>query len=593
MYKLFLAFRYLRAHKIIYFSIVGVAIGIMTMVVVTSLMGGFSRDMRARIRGMQAHIIVQSVAKDLWMKDYDVLRQDILKVPHVTGAAPRIEYEAWMGQQGNFDDVHLVGIVPEQEDGVSDIRKYFRAGGRNTFDFRFESGEVPKNPGIVVGTELRWRVRQAGLMTARHGDGPMFLQKDFEVVGAFKSGMAEYDSKFLFMDLKSAQQFLRIDEPPLVNFVAVGVDDYEANGLKVREAIVNAIHARYGCRTPEEHGAGYYFSGGFRCGKFRTLTWEQSRRVLLQAVDVEKGIQYLLLFLIVLVAGFNIIAIYTLVVRSKARDIGILRALGATEAGVSSVFLASGGLCGLFGSFFGIGLGLLLSWYLNEIADFIRVFSRDLNRLSVDPDSFLNVVPRGAAWAAALLLLASAVGLVWNWVVLYKERTRTPLGRMIAAGALIGVSAWVCTAWLPRFHPIHRHDPDFGPGGRWPVILAFTLIWAGFCALWRFLDRWRRRPAWVFFGAFATTFMSAFMVALAGAFAIATAILLARPEEGWAGLELFPSNIYYLDRIPVLVDYGALGWIVGVTLLVSIVFSIYPALRAAKADPIESIRDEG
>ena len=70
MYKLFMAFRYLRAHKIIYFSIVGVAVGIMTMVVVTSLMGGFSRDMRSRIRGMQTHIIVRSAQKDLWITDY-------------------------------------------------------------------------------------------------------------------------------------------------------------------------------------------------------------------------------------------------------------------------------------------------------------------------------------------------------------------------------------------------------------------------------------------------------------------------------------------------------------------------------------------
>jgi len=88
MYKLFMAFRYLRAHKIIYFSIVGVAVGILAMVVVTSLMGGFARDMRSRIRGMQTHIIVNSADKNLWMVDYNELCEVIRKIPHVTGCAP-------------------------------------------------------------------------------------------------------------------------------------------------------------------------------------------------------------------------------------------------------------------------------------------------------------------------------------------------------------------------------------------------------------------------------------------------------------------------------------------------------------------------
>src|SRR5437773_2433805 len=112
MYKLFMAFRYLRAHKIIYFSIVGVTLGIMTMVVVTSLMGGFSRDMRSRIRGMQTPIVVTSFDKNLWITDYDAICEDIRKLPHVTGCAPRLEYDAWLGRGGSYSDVHIVGLVP-------------------------------------------------------------------------------------------------------------------------------------------------------------------------------------------------------------------------------------------------------------------------------------------------------------------------------------------------------------------------------------------------------------------------------------------------------------------------------------------------
>src|SRR5579863_3627223 len=110
MYKLFMAFRYLRAHKIIYFSIVGVAVGIMTMVVVTSLMGGFSRDMRARIRGMQTDVLVTSLDRNLWIKDYNDICKAIRKIPHVTGCAPRLEYEAWLWHRGTYSDVHIMGI---------------------------------------------------------------------------------------------------------------------------------------------------------------------------------------------------------------------------------------------------------------------------------------------------------------------------------------------------------------------------------------------------------------------------------------------------------------------------------------------------
>ena len=125
MYKLFMAFRYLRAHKIIYFSIVGVAVGIMTMVVVTSLMGGFSRDMRSRIRGMQTHIMVTSVDKNLWITDYDALCTEIQAVPNVEGCAPRLEYEAWLGRSGSYSDVHIMGIVPAAERRVSDLESFF------------------------------------------------------------------------------------------------------------------------------------------------------------------------------------------------------------------------------------------------------------------------------------------------------------------------------------------------------------------------------------------------------------------------------------------------------------------------------------
>jgi lipoprotein-releasing system permease protein len=583
-----MAFRYLRAHKIIYFSIVGVAVGIMTMVVVTSLMGGFSRDMRSRIRGMQTHLLVTSIDKNVWMTDYEAVSADIRKIPHVVGCAPRLEYEAWLGRNGSYSDVHLVGIIPAEERKVSELETFFRKGGKQNFDFKHDGGYPMKHPGVVLGAELRGG-EAVGLLTARHSTTPILCVKDFEVVGRFRSGMVEYDSNYLFMDLASAQEFLQIAEPPRANLLAVAVDDYELHGAEARQKILEAIHERHPCRNPDDHAPGYF---GNRCGIYRTISWEQSKQVLLQAVEVEKGMMYILLSFIVLVAGFNIVAIYTLVVRAKTRDIGILRALGGTEGGVTSIFLMSGGLCGLFGSIFGIILGLLIALNLNEILDFIRVVSREMNRMGLERDRGLNFFERGSTGVAAIALTLALLGLVWNWLALYKQRLRHPWVRMIAAGIALTAAAWFSTGWMTDYRPHDNYDAAFTAGSRGLFTGLILVLWVLFCAAWRGLDAFRRRPSWVFFGFASTIFMSAAALGVGATLAIAAGILLRQPDFSWPGLELFSRKIYYLDRVPVFVDYGAIVYIVVWTLFVSLCCSIYPALRAAAANPVEAIRDE-
>jgi lipoprotein-releasing system permease protein len=590
-----MAFRYLRAHKIIYFSIVGVTLGIMTMVVVTSLMGGFSRDMRTRIRGMQTPIVVTSFDKNLWITDYDAICEDIRKLPHVTGCAPRLEYDAWLGRGGSYSDVHIVGLVPAQERTVSELESFFQKGGKRTFDFLHDDGSPLRNSGAVLGAELRGS-GTIGLLTARQGTTPILCVKDFEVVGRCRSGMVEYDSNYVFMDIASAQEFLQV--PNRANLLAVSVDDYEKYGQLVRQEIIEAFHKRSPCNNPEDHGpslgaygqSSAYF--GYRCGMYRAMTWEQSKRVLLQAVEVEKGMMYILLSFIIVVAGFNIVAVYTLVVKAKTRDIGILRALGGTEGGVTSIFLLSGGICGLIGSIFGILLGLLVALNLNEILDFIRVVSREMNRMGLDSGRAVNALPRGATLLAAISLAVAMILMVFNWLILYKERQPHPWKRMIAAGVALGAAAWFSTAWMADYSPHDFYDASFSSGSRWIFTMIIMGVWALFCATWRGLNRYRRHPSWIFFGFGGSIFMVAAFLGVVSTLAIASGILDRRPDAGWPGLELFSRQIYYLDRVPVFVDYGALVYIVIWTLFVSFCCSIYPALRAAAANPVEAIRDE-
>src|SRR5471032_1673680 len=101
------------------------------------------------------YILVTSVDKNLWLTDYESLSAEVRKIPHVVGCAPRLEYEAWLGRGGAYSDVHIVGIVPEEERRVSELETFFKKGGKPNFNFKDESGMSTKNAGAVLGAELR------------------------------------------------------------------------------------------------------------------------------------------------------------------------------------------------------------------------------------------------------------------------------------------------------------------------------------------------------------------------------------------------------------------------------------------------------
>ena len=187
---------------------------------VTSIMGGFSRDMRARIRGLQTDLVVATNDRSLWFPDYEDLCAAIAKIPRVRGCAPRIEWAAWLGRRGIRRDVQMVGIVPERERGVSELERYFREGGKRDFDFKPRFGAESEAPGLVLGCEL-WGMGLLHLQSVRDASPmPIPCGREFEAAGNFKTGMAEYDSNYVFMELPAAQKFLHLEKPS-ANVLAV------------------------------------------------------------------------------------------------------------------------------------------------------------------------------------------------------------------------------------------------------------------------------------------------------------------------------------------------------------------------------------
>lgn len=593
MYKLFLSLRYLRSHKIIYFSIAGVAVGILVMIIVTSVMGGFSRDIRTRIRGMQSDLVIVQQYPTIFFSHYEELCAKIEKIPGVKGCAPRVEWEAWIQYKGSYKTVHYVGIVPEKEKGLSNLEQFFRAGGKRHFDFMPEDYRETVQHPMIVGREFHFGGigSRVTLSTFRPdtGQGPGIWHQKFEIVGEFKSGMAEYDSNYVFVRLEDAADFLKLTTKRddgsvsrVVTTISITLDDYARDIEKVRAQVIETLHRHSQEYHPgrcsgmaHEHGS---------CGAYKTQTWEEAKSVLLQAVAVEKGIQIIILFFIVIVAGFNIIAIYTLVVRAKTRDIGIVRSLGATKGGIVTVFLLSGMACGLVGSIIGIGLGLAVAHNINEIADFIEVSSREVNQL---PGAF-------HAGIDALATLAMAA-LFFFWYFFYKRERRIALELGLLTGALSGAAVWFFLGWMSP------HEGCPFPEERMPHLSESTRLWASilvgaipafFAILREPIRRSNSDAGLSWLNLVSTVAFAGLAIAMTAVLAINNAVLALRPPERWPGLELFPQNVYYLDRIPVFIDYLTIAMIVVGTLIVSLIFSIYPALKAASYNPIEAIRDE-
>lgn len=633
MYKLFLALRYLRANRIIYFSIAGVAVGVMVLVIVNSVMGGFSRDMRQRIRGMQADLTLTTISPDIYLPEYEDLLAEVSRLEHVRGAAPRLEHVASLGVKGSGRTVHLMGIVPERERGTSEIGDYFQRGGKREFDFRTEGGGKPRYPGVVPGIAL-----PAGpvvqMLSYRHSPpGILGGDRKYEVVGFFQSGMSEYDSTLIFLSLESMQEFM---QDKTANQIAIDLDDYDRNLEGVRTAVIECVHRQRPCRTPSDHSWG-------RCGKYVTKSWEQAKAVLLQAVAIEKGIMAIILFFIVIVAGFNIIAIYTLMVRAKTRDIGILRALGASEGGITTIFLLSGTVCGLVGCAVGILAGLFFSYNLNAITDFVERQSVELN-LSSRPRwaageesaraaSLVRWVPllwgaglagvtllwmRRRRWFAALALLPASLGLLGTGIAgVAGGLTGRPL-EWLTFSLLFASFALQLVLWV-RFYA-RGIGADWLWSGALAVTLAtaswFSFVWmrreggadllgthrwiVGASLLFPFamilLQRWSARiteGALKFLvHSLSTAIWFGSVLLVVGALSLTISVVAMDPSPNWSGINLFPRDIYYLDRIPVYVDTKSITMLVGLTLVVSLIFSIYPARRAASLDPIEAIREE-
>ena len=349
-YEFFIGLRYLKARRrhrsfslntIV--SISGVTLGVGALIATLGIMTGFTDDIRNKILGTNAHIIVVDRTGQP-MTDYPVILDKVRATPHVVAATPFLYTQVLLSHDRQSQGVVLRGVDPATAGRVTDLDKNLLGGSLADLATRGKNGE----PGIILGKELAGRLGAflGSSVTAISptGDiGPMGIVpklKKFTVVGIFDSGMYEYDSSLAYIPLGEAQKLL--DYGDAVNGIEVKVDDIFRSGQIARD-ITARLDFPYGARD-----------------------WKEMNKSLFSALQLEKIMMFIILVLIILVASFNIVSTLTMIVVEKGREIAILKAMGATPAKIMRIFMVEGLVIGLAGVALGIPLGYLASWLIQE-----------------------------------------------------------------------------------------------------------------------------------------------------------------------------------------------------------------------------------
>ncbi|MDE8347942.1 MAG: lipoprotein-releasing ABC transporter permease subunit [Acidocella sp.] len=346
------AARYLRARRgerfvsvIAIFSLVGIALGVATLIIVMSVMNGFRQELLSQILGLNGDIGVYAAGQPL--TNYDDISNNIAKIPGVTAAFPIVQGEVLMsGPQGGALGGIARGITPQGLAALPTVSKHVTAGSLSdlTGDGVIAiGGGLASQFGLTVGSTIQLILPQGKATII----GTIPSIQSFKVVAVFETGMQQYDSSFVFIPLQAAQTLFQ--EPNQATQIQVYVTDPDND-----DAIKQAIQTRF-ASTP-----------------MRILDWRQNNDSFLAAVTVEGNVMFLILTLIILVAAFNVISSLIMMVKDKARDIAILRTMGASSGAILRIFLMCGASVGFLGTIIGLVLGTVFCAYIENIRQFVQ-----------------------------------------------------------------------------------------------------------------------------------------------------------------------------------------------------------------------------
>lgn len=396
-----IAFRYLAAKRrgfgsvVSWVSLIGIMLGVATLIVVMSVMGGFHDTLLSRIVGMNGHVVVYH--QDGAIADYDFLidrmRESKTVVQSVTSIVPIAEGQVMVTAEGKNSGAMVRGI--RMSDLASKTATGTRIYGKKLSEIR--DGE------LVVGATLARKlsvgrgdnislVSANGATATAFGTMPRIMS--YPVESSFFMGMYEYDSGYVFMPLVTAQKYLNLGNA--VTHIDLFLKDAEKTDA-VRDALISLLPDGYVVRD-----------------------WRDLNRGFVGALQVESNVMFLILMLIVIVAAFNIVSSLVMLVKDKSRDIAVLRTFGVSRRSMMRIFVLSGTSIGIIGAIFGTALGVVVAIYIEPIRKFFQwmtgrdLFPAELYYLSELPSRVEPLTVIGIAVIAIALAFLATIYPAWK-----------------------------------------------------------------------------------------------------------------------------------------------------------------------------------
>ena len=317
---------------------IGIALGVMALIVVLSVMNGFVSQVRDRMLSVVSHVEV--FAQNGAIPDWRAVEQTVRRNPAVIGAAPYINAQALLTRGESVRGVLVRGIDPAAEPAVADIATQLRGAPLSALadgDFGIVlGGELARALGVALGDKVTLIAPQGQVTPA----GVVPRLKQFTVLGVFDSGHFEYDSALALIHIGDAQRLFRVEGPTGVRLKLTDMQRAPEVAIELAQSLERGLLVR---------------------------DWTRQNRSWFAAVQVEKRMMFIILALIVAVAAFNLVSTLVMTVTEKQSDIAILRTLGASPGSVMLVFMVQGALIGILGTLLGVATGLLAANNLDTI----------------------------------------------------------------------------------------------------------------------------------------------------------------------------------------------------------------------------------
>ncbi len=378
--EFFISFRYLKSRRrenfisiVSAFSFFGITIGVAALIVVLAVQNGFRQELFSRVLGINPHVIITSNEGSI--NNYKNLSENISLIKGIKSVFPIIDSQVMVKSNKKVAGALVRGITYDDIIKVEILNKNLILGNFNSI----------KLNEIIIGYRL------ARLLDIKLGDNVTILtssvtstaigsiprSKSYVVGGIFNIGMYEYDSTYIFLNLKNTMKLFNYDE-------SVGFIDIRLNNPDD----VNVISQQINSILPNN---------------YEMIDWKQLNSSYVNALKTEKNVMFLILTLIILVAAFNIVSGLVMLVKEKSRDIAILRTLGASKFTVMKIFFLSGTTIGIAGTSFGSIIGVLFAKNISSIQSFLEKFTG--NNLFAAEVYFLSQLP-------AKIILADVISVI-------------------------------------------------------------------------------------------------------------------------------------------------------------------------------------